>query len=65
MYMNWAILLINNLILLVTQRLIGSFDFSEVVYVLYCIFTGLFHLPDLCTDFDCGFFCVPGLTHRF
>jgi hypothetical protein len=23
------------------------------------------HLPNLCTNFDCGFFRVPGLTHRF
>jgi hypothetical protein len=29
-------LMVNNLILLVTQNLIGSFVFSEVFYILYC-----------------------------
>jgi hypothetical protein len=26
---------------------------------------GLFHVPDLCTEFDCGFFRLPNWTHRF
>jgi hypothetical protein len=32
---SWAII-IDNLILLVTQNLIGSFDFSEVLYIVCC-----------------------------